>query len=191
MRPPTPTLPTIKTDRLTVRMAEVTDVPAIVTFVNLNRDFLKPWEPRRTAEYYTADYWTRVVVQNQADFRDDYSLRMFLFPKGETRVIGTLNFSNFVRGVAQYCTVGYSLGEHDQGQGYMAEALTAGLRYAFEEMNLHRVTASYMPHNLRSGALLKRLGFVVEGYARDYLQIDGRWQDHVITARVNEGWTGA
>jgi ribosomal-protein-alanine N-acetyltransferase len=168
----------------------VEDVPEIVRFVNENREFLAPWEPRRTAEYYATDYWTRVVMQNQADFRDDRSLRMFLFPALDPQhsglgVIGTVNFNNFNRGAAQYCTVGYSLAEREQGKGFMTEAIPPALKYVFDELNMHRVTASYLPHNVRSAALLKRLGFVVEGYARDYLMIDGKWQDHVITGIVN------
>lgn len=45
--------------------------------------------------------------------------------------------------------------------------------------------ANYLPQNQRSAALLKRLGFSVEGYARDYLKINGEWQDHILTSLVN------
>ncbi|RQM45250.1 GNAT family N-acetyltransferase, partial [Aeromonas caviae] len=55
----------------------------------------------------------------------------------------------------------------------------------FRERGLHRIMASYMPANLRSGALLERLGFEQAGYARDYLMINGRWEDHVLTALIN------
>lgn len=48
--------------------------------------------------------------------------------------------------------------------------------------------AAYLPDNERSGKLLKRLGFVVEGYARDYLMIDGQWQDHILTSLINHNW---
>jgi ribosomal-protein-alanine N-acetyltransferase len=64
----------------------------------------------------------------------------------------------------------------------MFEALQAGIAYAFDELGFHRVMANYMPVNERSGRLLRRLGFVVEGYARDFLLIDGQWRDHVLTA---------
>jgi ribosomal-protein-alanine N-acetyltransferase len=45
--------------------------------------------------------------------------------------------------------------------------------------------ANYMPGNERSARLLERLGFEREGYAKAYLNIAGRWQDHVLTALVN------
>jgi ribosomal-protein-alanine N-acetyltransferase len=67
----------------------------------------------------------------------------------------------------------------------MQEALTGAIAYVFDELRLHRIMANYMPINERSGRLLRRLGFVVEGYARDYLFIAGGWRDHVLTALVN------
>ena len=73
-------------------------------------------------------------------------------------------------------------GEKHQGSGLMFEALSAALPFALEHLGLHRIMANYQPHNERSGKLLRRLGFAVEGYARDYLYIDGEWRDHVLTA---------
>jgi len=70
----------------------------------------------------------------------------------------------------------------------MAEALSSAIRYCFDEMNLHRIMANYMPTNVRSAALLRKLGFAPEGYARDYLFLAGEWQDHVLTALTNDKW---
>jgi [ribosomal protein S5]-alanine N-acetyltransferase len=89
-----------------------------------------------------------------------------------------------VRGIGQYCTIGYSLDERWQGQGLMTEALGATLEYAFDQLRLHRIEANYLPHNRRSASLLQRLGFVVEGYSREYLFISGEWQDHVRSALI-------
>ncbi len=84
--------------------------------------------------------------------------------------------------------MGYSLAETEQSKGYMTEALQAAIQYVFQELNMHRIMANYMPHNQRSGNVLKRLGFVVEGYARDYLLIKGQWQDHILTSLTNPNW---
>ncbi len=67
----------------------------------------------------------------------------------------------------------------------MLEALKAVIAYAFETLKLRRLSANYMPTNERSGRLLRKAGFVVEGYARDYLQIGGRWTDHVLTSLIH------
>jgi ribosomal-protein-alanine N-acetyltransferase len=105
--------------------------------------------------------------------------------KAETEVLGVCNYSNIVRGTFQSCHLGYATAEKHQSQGYMAEAINASLGYVFNELNLHRVMANYMPRNARSGDLLARLGFTVEGKASQYLQINGVWEDHVLTSRIN------
>ena len=71
----------------------------------------------------------------------------------------------------------------------MTESVRMGIDYMFREMHMHRISANYMPHNTASAAVLKRLGFAVDGYARDYLQIGGRWQDHILTSLLNPDWS--
>ena len=70
----------------------------------------------------------------------------------------------------------------------MFEALTAAIRYMQRTQHIHRIMANYMPHNQRSGDLLARLGFEKEGYAKNYLLIDGQWPDHVLTALTTPDW---
>ena len=100
-------------------------------------------------------------------------------------LVGVCNFTNIVRGAFQACTLGYSLSADAQGKGLMYEALTAAIAYMFEIENLHRIMANYVPENRRSADLLRRLGFEIEGHARDYLHINGAWRDHILTAKTN------
>jgi ribosomal-protein-alanine N-acetyltransferase len=79
----------------------------------------------------------------------------------------------------------------EEGKGLMFEALREAIRYVFVEKRLHRIMANYMPSNVRSANLLKKLGFVEEGYAKEYLLINGRWEDHILTALTNRGWEQA
>jgi len=67
----------------------------------------------------------------------------------------------------------------------MTSALQAGINFMFAEQKLHRVMASYLPHNKKSERVLQRLGFKREGYAASYLKIAGKWQDHVLTSLIN------
>ena len=185
-------LPRLDTARLCVRMASEPDVPAIVRYLNRNRDFLRPFEPARPAGFFEERFWKVQVRQNAADFRADRAVRLFLFSRDAPDVvIGTANFTRIERGIAHSCSLGYGLSEAEQGQGYMREALEAAIPYMFRSHGLHRVEANYMPHNRRSGMLLRRLGFVVEGYARDFLLIDDRWEDHVLTSLTNPEWRSA
>jgi len=104
-------------------------------------------------------------------------------PKGP--VIGVCNFTSIMRGVLQCCFLGYSVDHKHQGQGIMYEALDAATDFVFKHLKLHRIMANYMPRNERSGKLLKKLGFTIEGYARDYLKINGQWEDHILTAKIS------
>jgi len=71
----------------------------------------------------------------------------------------------------------------------MTEALKTAIHFIFTETNFHRVTANYMPRNQRSANVLKCLEFTVEGYARDYLLINGQWEDHILTSLTNQNWS--
>lgn len=176
----------LQSPRLRIRHAQPSDIPNIINYYQQNRDYLAPFEPLKTSTFYTHHYWETEIAQRLADTQAEKNLKLFLFLKQPTNtLIGSLNFSNFTRGVFQNCTVGYSLDERYQGRGYMSEALQVGIRYIFSHLKFHRIEANYLPHNQRSGKLLKRLGFKVNGYAPDYLYISGQWQDHILTSLIN------
>lgn len=125
-----------------------------------------------------------------SEFHKQGTARYFaLLDPDEKEIIGVANFSNVVRGSFHACYLGYSIAQKWQGQGLMYEALTAAIRYVQRTQHIHRIMANYMPHNKRSGDLLARLGFEKEGYAKDYLLIDGQWRDHVLTALTTSEWT--
>jgi len=181
--------PTIKTDRLTLRMPTQNDVTAILNYYLENQQFLTAVEPSRCQEFYTMRFWREQVSKAMFEFSQEQSLKLCLFKSlAPDRVIGKINVHQMQRGVSQSCVFGYSLAEAEQGNGYMTEALQAVIRYLFREQNFHRITANYMPRNQRSSNVLRRLGFVVEGYARDYLMINGKWEDHILTSLTNPAY---
>jgi ribosomal-protein-alanine N-acetyltransferase len=182
-------LPIITSDRLVLRVPTPEDIPAILQYFHKNKEFLAPFYPLWSDSFFTEEYWQYQVENSFLEFMSEYSLKLFIYQKNQPReIIGTINFSNFIRGAAHFCYVGYSLAETAQDQGYMTEALGASTQYVFRELNLHRIMANYMPHNRRSGNVLKKLGFIPEGYARDYLMINGQWEDHVLTSLTNPHW---
>lgn len=184
--------PVIVTERLTIRLAEPGDIPALLRYFTDNAVYLAPTSPLLPLEFFTETFWQAQVARNRDEFAAGRSARMHLFPHDDPDVvIGNLSLNTIVRGAAHACDLGYSLAEDRQGQGLMSEAVAAAIRYAFDELRLHRVKAAYLPTNERSGRLLRRLGFVVEGYARDYLLIQGRWQDQVLVGLVNPEWRPA
>ncbi len=176
-------------ERVLLRLASPLDVPAILAYLRRNRRHLQPWTPNAPRALFTQAHWRRQITLNRRDARAGRSLRLFLFerPRPE-RVIGTLTLDNFVRGPFQACHLGYALDARSQGRGLMTEALQLALAHAFGELNLHRVMANYLPRNRRSARVLRRLGFRIEGRAKKYLRIAGRWEDHVLTSKVNRKW---
>jgi ribosomal-protein-alanine N-acetyltransferase len=182
-------MPVLTTERLVVRGASESDVPALLRFFDENRAHLAPWEPIRPEDFHTDDFWLQQVGRHRRAFDSGTALMLFLFLRSDpNEVLGQVSYTGILRGPAEMCMLGYALAEKAQGHGYMYEALRASLDYVFEIMNMHRVMANFMPHNLRSNAVLRRLGFTVEGYARDYLYVDGAWRDHVLTSLTNPNW---
>jgi ribosomal-protein-alanine N-acetyltransferase len=182
-------LPILETDRLILRLATKADVPAILTFYLENRDFLTAFEPSRSDDFYTMGFWKEQVEKALIEFNYDQAIKFCLFKKTEpSLLIGKINCHQILRGVCHSCVLGYSLSEKEQGNGYMTEALQTGIQFLFNQMNFHRISANYMPRNQRSANVLKRLGFTVEGYARDYLLINGQWEDHILTSLINQHW---
>lgn len=181
--------PVFNSPRLIVRMATYQDLNAVVRYYQDNREFLRPFEPIRSPEFFTKRFWQAQIERNLLEFERGISLRLFLFqPDQPTSVIGMANFNQMTGGAFYACVLGYGLSEPFQGQGLMYEALTIAIAYAFEQLKLHRIMANYMPRNQRSGNLLKKLGFTIEGRAKDYLLINGKWEDHVLTSLLNPNW---
>lgn len=151
-----------------------------------NAAHLARWSPARPEGYDTSDYWHDYVEKSRLAFAQGALIRLWIAPNAAPdKVIGTIGFSQITRGAFCSAVLGYQLAEEFQGQGMMYEALQCALGYAFCEQKLHRISANYRPENVRSGRLLKRLGFQIEGFARDYLFIDGAWRDHVLTSLTN------
>lgn len=181
--------PHLVAPRVIVRMAQPEDVPQVVRYFADNRERLAPSRPLVGEEFFTEGFWHAQVRANFSELREGKSVRLFLFDRARPeRVIGNANFTQIFRAPAHYCVLGYGLDGDYEGRGVMREALEAAIGYMFGEQNLHRVQANYVPRNERSGNLLRRLGFVVEGFARDYLLLNGRWEDHILTSKINPEW---
>jgi [ribosomal protein S5]-alanine N-acetyltransferase len=176
----------IETQRLVLRLLEPEEAGLMVQYVTDNRDHLTPWEPLRLEGFFQQELWVRELKSRHAQFFKGEGLRLVIFSKQalDGPVIGLINFTDIMRGVFQACFLGYSIHFKFEGMGIMYEALEASIAYMFETFKLHRIMANYMPRNERSGHLLKKLGFQVEGYARDYLKVNGKWEDHILTAKI-------
>jgi ribosomal-protein-alanine N-acetyltransferase len=182
-------LPLLSSERVLLRLATEKDVPQIIFFYRDNAAHCETVASPKSAEFYTTEFWTQKVKSSQESFQADRSCNFFIFDiVDDATVLGSVNLFSFIRGAFHACILGYALAESAQGNGLMTEALQLAIAFAFNELNLHRIMANHSPKNLRSARLLRRLNFVVEGYARDYLLVHGEWQDHVLTALTNHNW---
>lgn len=120
--------------------------------------------------------------------RGDASACFFICRRSDGAILGSINLSQIFRGGFQSAYLGYQIGAEFAGQGYMTEAISLMLRYAFTKLKLHRLEANIQPGNIASIALVKRAGFVKEGFSRRYLKICGRWRDHERWAILAEDW---
>lgn len=101
---------------------------------------------------------------------------------------GEINLSSIQRGPFQNAYVGYWIDEKWAGQGIMPEALVVLVRFAFEELQLHRIQISIIPRNRSSRRVVEKLGLRDEGTAERYLEINGVWEDHVRYGITAEEW---
>jgi ribosomal-protein-alanine N-acetyltransferase len=155
-----------------------------------NDKWLTRWEPLRLAGQPD-------VVEEEHAFAARCSARererqlgsaygMGVFVDGQ--FAGEMNLSSVQRGAFQSCYVGYWIDEARAGQGYTPEALVVAMRFAFEELNLHRVQVAIVPRNQASRRVVEKLGLREEGVAERYLEINGVWEDHVRYAMTAEEW---
>ena len=182
--------PNIKGDGVFLRTPTMNDFREWSELRAESRSFLAPWEPIWPSDDLTRQAFRRRLKRYQREIRDDLGYPFFLFRSGDNALLGGLSLTHVRRGVAQACTLGYWMGAPHASRGYMTNAVCAILPFVFESLKLHRIEAACLSHNTASIKLLEKTGFTREGHARNYLCINGRWQDHLLFARVLEDHLG-
>jgi ribosomal-protein-alanine N-acetyltransferase len=153
-----------------------------------SRAFLTPWEPSWGEDALSRAAFRRRLARYALEWHSDQGYTFLLFRLDDDALLGGISLTNVRRGVAESASVGYWVGEAHAHQGYMSEGLALTLKFAFERLRLHRVEAACLPHNLPSRGLLLKSGFREEGHAREYLCIDGKWQDHTLFGMLASDW---
>ena len=151
-----------------------------------NMSYLKPWEPTwNIHELERSHFVKRVRFFEKLSINDEaYSFLIFETPNFQ--LIGEININNIQRGVVQSCSIGYWISENKMGLGLMSEAISLIKKFSFDELELHRIEAACLEKNQRSLNTLKKNHFNIEGVAKKYLKINGKWQDHVLLSCINE-----
>ena len=179
-------LPSIVGEGVFLRVPQMADYAEWAALREASRDFLTPWEPTWPADDLTRGSFRRRNKRYLEDQRSDLAYPFFIFRKSDGVLVGGLTLANVRRGCAQAGNLGYWMGAAYAGKGYMTGAVAAVLPFAFGTLRLHRVEAACIPANVASIRLLEKTGFRREGFARQYLCIDGVWQDHLLYARLKD-----
>jgi ribosomal-protein-alanine N-acetyltransferase len=179
-------VPALAGEWVVLRPPQMTDFAPWAGLREISRDFLTPWEPTWPADDLTRAAFRRRLKRYAEDQRTDLAYAFFLFRREDEELIGGLTLANIRRGVAQAGSLGYWMGAPFVQRGYMTAAVLALIPFAFGTLRLHRLEAACIPTNAASIRLLERTGFSREGYAREYLCINGIWQDHRLYARLQD-----
>jgi ribosomal-protein-alanine N-acetyltransferase len=180
-------LPIIEGDEVVLRTPQITDFEEWAALREASRAFLTPWEPTWPVDDLTRAAFRRRIKRYAEDLRTDTGYAFVIARYSDGALVGGLTLANIRRGVAQAGSLGYWTGLPFVRQGYMTAAVRALVPFALNSLRLHRLEAACIPSNTGSIKLLEKTGFVREGYAREYLCINGVWQDHLLYGRLNGG----
>jgi [ribosomal protein S5]-alanine N-acetyltransferase len=179
-------LPCVAGEGVVLRTPQMTDYNEWAALREKSRAFLMPWEPTWPEDDLSRGAFRRRIKRYVEDLRSDQGYAFLIVRNTDNALVGGLTIANIRRGVAQAGSLGYWMGEPFARQGYMTAAVRAVVPFAFATLRLHRLEAACIPTNAGSIRLLENTGFVREGYAREYLCIDGAWQDHLLYARLKD-----
>lgn len=173
---------------LQVRLATKDDAKLISNYFCKNKEYLRRWEPVREDAFFTELGWKKKLIKLNELHLLELGFYCLIINRVTGDMLGTISFSNLTRFPLHSCSVGYSLDENAQGNGIMRKALGLACDWMFKVQNMHCINASYMPENNKSASVLNARGFEQIGFAKDYLLIDGKWEDHYLTALINTEW---
>ncbi|MBI1379088.1 MAG: GNAT family N-acetyltransferase [Frankiales bacterium] len=175
---------------LTTRLVSLDDAAELAAVAAAEREFLAPWEPARTPEWFTEAGQATAVALVLDDHSRGGALPHVIVEEddagGSARIVGRITLSGIVRGPFLSANLGYWVRRDCTGRGVATRAAARMVGIAFGELGLHRLQAGTLRHNHASQKVLARNGFERFGLAPRYLRIAGTWQDHVLFQLLNE-----
>ena len=180
----------IESERLVMRPPQHSDFRHWVALRSDSAEFLTPWEPAWSSDHLSRRAFTNRVYWASRSISAGTAVPLFLVRREDETLLGAITLDNVRRGPSQAATLGYWIGAPHARQGYMREAIRGLVGYAFETLDLSRIEAACLAENSASRGLLEKCGFKYEGVAQAYLQINGRWRNHVLYANLRNDRRG-
>lgn len=167
------------------RVVSLDDAEIFARLLTVNRDYLAPWFPLMDEAQLTEEWQREVLARDLARHEDGSMLPLaILGPDGA--VCGRINLNSIIRGAFQNASVGYWVSESQAGRGLASAAVADIVATGFGKLGLHRLDAATLLHNTPSQRVLARNGFRPFAVAEAYLNIAGKWQDHVLFQLLNQ-----
>ncbi|MDN5567328.1 MAG: GNAT family N-acetyltransferase [Paracoccus sp. (in: a-proteobacteria)] len=179
----------LEAERIVLRLPSHSDYNAWVALRSESRDFLVPWEPVWSPDHLSRKSFTNRVYWAARASKAGTAFPLFLVRRDGV-LLGAITMDNIRRGPAQSATIGYWIGQPYARNGYMREAIGILVHHAFTDLDLSRIEAACLPENAASRGVLEKSGFKYEGVAQSYLQINGRWRNHVLFANLRSDRRG-
>jgi ribosomal-protein-alanine N-acetyltransferase len=174
----------IETERLTLRLPEMIDHLKWVDLRKNSVEFLTPWEPVWAQDHFSKRSFSNRVYWAKKTYDGGRGTPLFIIRREDNALVGGITLDNIRKGPAQTGTLGYWIGHDYARHGYMTEAIKATVHFAFTTLDLSRIEAACLPTNTPSRGVLEKTGFKYEGVAQAYLQINGRWCNHVLYSNL-------
>ncbi|THD82206.1 N-acetyltransferase [Aliigemmobacter aestuarii] len=174
----------VETERMTLRLPIHADYVQWMSLRQQSAAFLTPWEPVWSHDHLSRKAFTNRVYWANRAWSQGTAMPLMMFRRDDMVLLGAITLDNIRRGPVQAGTLGYWVGAQHARQGYMREAIRAVVHHAFTMLDLSRIEAACLPENAASRGVLEKSGFKYEGVAQAYLQINGRWRNHVLYANL-------
>jgi ribosomal-protein-alanine N-acetyltransferase len=187
--PGVPLSTTIEGERVLLRPPRSGDARGLRDLRAANVEHLAPWNPlpRYGADPLELSTVRSDIARARREWRSDTGYAFLIVGREPGRpLLGYVHLSSVTRRPFDNAYLGYWIAAERQGEGLMTEAVRLAVAFAFEALGLHRVQAAVIPRNAASRRVLAKVGFREEGVALRYLEIAGRWEDHILHAITRE-----
>lgn len=167
-----------------LRILSTYDSDNLLNYYKRNKEYLRNFEELKNENFYTIEFQKNVIIQNYVQFLNKSQIFFGVFK--DEAIIGIIQLYDISWGIFKSATIGYSIDEKEQQNGYAKEAVKLILEYAFNTLKLHRIQAATLIDNVKSKSVLKACGFKEIGMSEKYLFINGNWEDHCIFCKLND-----
>jgi ribosomal-protein-alanine N-acetyltransferase len=179
----------IRTERLLLRPLSAGDRDAYVLMHARSDSHFRPWEASLQDPGSPELRFERELARAEADAASGQGHRCVALLE-DGRMAGVFSLTQIFRGSFLSCYAGWKVAADCTGRGLATEGVVALLDLAFAPapvgLGLHRVQANVIPENRASVRVAQKAGFRLEGTARAYLHVGGRWQDHLMFAKTSD-----